>query len=84
MKPKKWQQQTINGNYAIQRTFPDSTDVIISIKRTNESYEVWSNSESRSSGPHLHLEGTTKYLNEAINQVNNEAYSWDEELDQSF
>lgn len=68
------------NEFTIHRTYPDGTDVIISIKRTNNGYEVWSSAEHRSSGPNNHLDGTAETLESAEQMLWLEAEGWDDDL----
>lgn len=81
MKPDNWDLMNNKDEYAIHRTYPDGTDVIISVKSNNGVYEVWSSAESRTSGPNDHLDSKASSLDEAIILAHEEANGWDDDLE---
>jgi hypothetical protein len=77
MKPEKWELENDNGDYAIRRTYPDGTDVIVFAKKNNNLFEIWSSAISRTSGPNDHLDAKAQTLDEAVELVHKEASEWD-------
>jgi len=77
---ENWLERKSSDEFTINRTYPDGTDVIITIKKNNKLFEVWSNAEHRVSGPNEHLDYTVTSLEEATTKLWDEAKEWDEEL----
>jgi hypothetical protein len=68
-----------NEIYYFQQDFPpDGIDVIVSIRRIENSYEVWSSAEHRVSGPNDTLVGTTQALAEALEIAATKCRDWEE------
>lgn len=63
-----------------QRTFPDGTDVILSIRAVGHEYEVVSNAESRTSGPVESTHGRFASVADAMAELEKEARGWDQDL----
>lgn len=66
--------------FFVQRTFPDGTDVILSIICNEGIYEVWSSAESRTSGPNNSLDGTADSFEKAKKILLDEISGWEEDL----
>ena len=64
-----------------QKTFPDGTDVILSIVSVNSSFEVWCSAEHRVSGPSEAMICRTNNFDEAISAVHKDMLEWNRELD---
>ena len=63
-----------------QRTFPDGTDVILTIRHVGGVYEVTSSAESRTSGPAEASHGSFATLAEATRKLEEEAAAWERDL----
>lgn len=67
-----------NELYFFQQNFPpDGIDVIISIHKISEAYEVWSSVEHRVSGPNDNLIGTAQSLEAVLKIAEIECYNWE-------
>ncbi|WP_038177713.1 hypothetical protein [Vibrio rhizosphaerae] len=75
-----WNEIENEKGYSLQRTFSDGTDVIISIAKNGDAYEVWSSAESRTSGPNDHLDGKADTFDLAKEILLEEAKGWEEDL----
>lgn len=63
-----------------QRTFPDGTDVILTIRNVGGAYHVTSDAESRTSGPAEASHGSFATLAEAMERLEEEAAAWERDL----
>jgi hypothetical protein len=64
---------------AVRRTYPDGTDVVLSIHRAHGEFEVRSSAESRTSGPVEVQHGRAATLDAAKRLLEAEKAAWDAE-----
>ncbi|GAB6261039.1 hypothetical protein L4174_022350 [Photobacterium sp. CCB-ST2H9] len=72
-----WSEINWHGVKSIQRTYSDGTDVIISIRMSNDCYEIWTIVEHRVSGPVESMNCFVGTYHDAIENMLVEAKGWD-------
>lgn len=64
------------GNFSLQRTFPDGTDVVLYVEKTHDDYLIKSSAESRTSGPNEATIGTFSTLEKVKEVLLQECIDW--------
>jgi hypothetical protein len=62
---------------ALNKTYPDGIDVIVSLRREDQVYVVYADAEHRLSGPYVTKEGTRASLADVLQLVYNVCQKWD-------
>ncbi len=81
--PTGWEQEQgldIEEVLRIHKTYEDGTDVILSVRRRRDGFEVLSSAESRTSGPTDVSKGLFPSLEDARQVAVDSAANWDQHL----